>query len=499
MASLGALATVMTALTGFFSQQLLLFEDCAQRTDTAIVRLARTNNYTAAGGILGPGTGGNWMLWAEYAPMVAATTVGLIQPIEDFTNVFARGCDSGNCTFPSSDGASFSTVAISHICEDISGLIRQYTNYSHTSTVLTTPEGAPTRLNYSDHRNYSDFSVMTTSTHATKYRGHDLFPLHTITLLFRERFASNDSRAVNCTLFPTVNTYSVKVANTRLEETLLESIPLDFDYPDITTNLAGGEEEGLEWRPNLFALATDYTMRDGIKEPCAGSADPAPELVKHYKVKTEEWDEEGKIHRTSTQWYYPKDCLWTMSQPAAWGLRRHFDTMFHEQILKSNGLSLIEGNAYLRALWRQDPEGRENMTGPPIKGQTSIASIDESFRNMTRAMTAFIRTHGAEGEEGWARGYMWANTTCAYVRWEWIAFPVVMIALTGLFLLLVIIDNWKVESDRLWKSSVLATLFCEVDVERDRPKGKEEMSEIAKSTGVSLEGKSGRLRMVVRE
>ena len=94
---------------------------------------------------------------------------------------------------------------------------------------------------------------------------------------------------------------------------------------------------------------------------------------------------------------------------------------------------------------------------------------------------------------------MWANTTCVYVRWEWIAFPVVMIALTGLFLLLVIIDNWKVESDRLWKSSVLATLFCEVDVERDRPKGKEEMSEIAKSTGVSLEGKSGRLRMVVRE
>ncbi|RYO21284.1 hypothetical protein AA0111_g9742 [Alternaria arborescens] len=153
----------MTALTGFFSQQLLLFKDCAQRTDTAIVRLARTNNYTAAGGVLGPGTGGNWMLWAGYAPMVAATTVGLIQPVEDFTNVFARGCDSGNCTFPSSDRASFSTVAISHVCKDISGLIRQHTNYSHTITVLKTPEGAPTRLNYSDHRNYADFSVLTTS------------------------------------------------------------------------------------------------------------------------------------------------------------------------------------------------------------------------------------------------------------------------------------------------------------------------------------------------
>lgn len=39
----------------------------------------------------------------------------------------------------------------------------------------------------------------------------------------------------------------------------------------------------------------------------------------------------------------------------------------------------------------------------------------------------------------------------------------------------------------------------QVDIERDRPKGKEEMGEIAKSTSVSLERKSGRLRMVVRE
>jgi hypothetical protein len=113
-------------------------------------------------------------------------------------------------------------------------------------------------------------------------------------------------------------------------------------------------------------------------------------------------------------------------------------------------------------------------------------------------MTAFIRTHGVEGEAGYAKGDTWINTTCVYVRWEWIAFPVAMIALTGLFLLLVIIDNWGVESDKLWKSSMLATLFCEVDIQRDRPEGKKEMKEMATTTGVSLEGKSGRLRLVTR-
>jgi hypothetical protein len=127
----------MTALTGFFSQQLLLFGDCAQRSGTAVVRLARTNYYNATGRSFGPAS---TIPWAEYAPMVAATTVGLIQPVEDFTNVFARGCDSGNCTFPSRNGASFSTVAMSHICEDISGLIRRHKDlviYNRTEMALT--------------------------------------------------------------------------------------------------------------------------------------------------------------------------------------------------------------------------------------------------------------------------------------------------------------------------------------------------------------------------
>jgi hypothetical protein len=182
--------------------------------------------------------------------------------------------------------------------------------------------------------------------------------------------------------------------------------------------------------------------------------------------------------------------------------------MFDEQILTSNGLALLDGNTYLRAIWQEKPSPElgidyindiDGLEREPLIGQTSFASMDESFRNMTRTMTAFIRTHGEEGEAGYAKGHMWTNTTCMYVRWEWIAFPVAMIALTGLFLLLVVIDNWGIESDRLWKSSILATLFCEVDVQRDRPVGREEMEESALSTSVSFEGKSGRLRLVARE
>ena len=91
---------------------------------------------------------------------------------------------------------------------------------------------------------------------------------------------------------------------------------------------------------------------------------------------------------------------------------------------------------------------------------------------------------------------MWHTTTCVHIRWEWITFPVIMMGLTGAFLLLVVVENHGVESDRLWKSSVLAALFCEVDVRQDRPTNKEEMREIAKSTNMSLRRKSdGMLRL----
>lgn len=74
-----------------------------------------------------------------------------------------------------------------------------------------------------------------------------------------------------------------------------------------------------------------------------------------------------------------------------------------------------------------------------------------------------------------------------------------MISLTGIFLLLVLIENHDLESDRLWKSSILAALFCEIDVPLDNSAGKETMNAVAKSTSVSLEGKNGgSLRLVMR-
>lgn len=173
--------------------------------------------------------------------------------------------------------------------------------------------------------------------------------------------------------------------------------------------------------------------------------------------------------------------------------------IFHEQELIWGGRGNTSGSVHLRALFQPGRMSRDDLDAH-LQGNISFINIENVMRSMARAMTTVVRTNGYERSQGvdwYAYGDMWYTKTCVHVRWEWITFPVTMLGMTGVFLLLVIIENRGVESVRLWKSSLLAALFCEVDLARDRPIGNEGMVETAERTSVSLEGKSdGVLRLV---
>ena len=70
IAALGAVITIMASLTGFFTQQLVEFDDCLQKDLLATAGVWKTNNYTAAGGMIGPVSND------AFPPMVAAINVG---------------------------------------------------------------------------------------------------------------------------------------------------------------------------------------------------------------------------------------------------------------------------------------------------------------------------------------------------------------------------------------------------------------------------------------
>ena len=82
------------------------------------------------------------------------------------------------------------------------------------------------------------------------------------------------------------------------------------------------------------------------------------------------------------------------------------------------------------------------------------------------------------------------------------SYPAIMIGLSAIFLLLVSIESRGIASERLWKSSILAMLFCDLDgvvTDGEKLVSRRDMEEVAKSTSVSLGGAGERrLRLVAR-
>jgi len=184
-------------------------------------------------------------------------------------------------------------------------------------------------------------------------------------------------------------------------------------------------------------------------------------------------------------WYYPEDCIWTVSRFAMIANRQTLSEMLDGQNVTMTFKGGLGGSTHLRVSFQE--------------GNVTYDIIDRCFQGLATSMSAVMRTSGGSAytrslTEN-AKGTVWINTTCVSIQWRWITFPAVVIRLTGMFLVLVAIENRGIKNDRLWKSSFLAALFCEVEL-HEKPVGKEEMKAAAKSSSLSFEGESGMLGLI---
>jgi hypothetical protein len=443
----------------------------------------------------------------DYAPTAAATSVGILQPTADLTNLLSAGCSSGNCTFSDTDGAAFSSLAIGHLCTDITSSIRIVNKTQHNAS--TGGYTAYLALDYKiDNYDYTGTYVWNQEDEALVLRSWITRStgLTTIYFLFRQSLDEQNWRVASCSIFPTINTYAARINNGILEErlvdqVLLEKLPAQFKSPRVQDEFF---DEFYFW---TFMMTTNYTIRDGKRESCAGSDSPAFGLSRFMKHSDEPSYVNGTGYTNPSAgwkyWYFPEDCVWSLSLDSYFDLKDNLGDVFDNQDLVLDGYDDgVTGSVHLRVLFEQ--------------GNITHNSINERMKGLVTSVTSIIRTNGIPssvssitgvsglddpldnltvGVSQIAKGKMWITTTCVYTRWHWIAFPAVMIGLTGVFLLLVAMENRGIEKDRLWKSSFLAALFCEVEV-YETPVGKHEMKAIAKSSSASLEGKSGRLRLV---
>jgi len=425
----------------------------------------------------------------EYAPMAAAISVGILQLVGDLTNTLSSGCSSGNCTFSDKGSASFSTLAFGHFCNNITSNIRIVNETYSTRDNWTT---AYLALDYEDDnslewsRENGGESVVRSWTSLT------LSGLTTMYFLFRSSNRDTDWRAVNCTLFPTINTYEARITDAILEEQLvdiayLESISAQFDEPPVWDSDLS--DTVFTW---THAMTTNYTIRNGMKESCEGSVSPGTGLFMFMKHSDESTYINGTGHTNPSAgwkwWYFPQDCVWLLNRFSETTISESLTATFDQKNLSMGLHDGTVGSVHLRVLFEE--------------GNITFDSIERRIDNLATLMTSVIRTHGSpvplqiplQSSSSPADGQMWFNTTCAYVRWSWIAYPAVMIALSGISLLLVAIENRDTQRDRLWKSSFLAALFCEVEL-NERPRGITDMKGKARAASVTLEKRGSGLKL----
>ena len=192
--------------------------------------------------------------------MIAAINVGLLQRTGDLTNMLSSGCSTGNCSFSEVGNASFSTLAISHSCEDKTADIHVFNQTRINNLTVETYLG----LDYGDNNTFTWSNESSGGLGLSSWMDSSSTPW-SMYLLSRSSLYNFDWKIFNCSLFPTVDTYEARIQDAILKERPIESNPLqdiytqfpqppvvDYDLSQMTTF----------WP---YRIAMDYTIRNGIR------------------------------------------------------------------------------------------------------------------------------------------------------------------------------------------------------------------------------------------
>jgi hypothetical protein len=330
---MGAVITILASFTGFFAQQLVRFQDCLEKDTEALVTISRTNMYARTGGQT------QTNVFVDYAPMVAAINVGVLQNSTDLTSALSSGCSSGNCTFSENGNASFSTIAISYSCHDATPqihVLNETTNMNssngHTVTYLELDYGKNKTFAW---RKDTGGSVVL-SWVAVSGNVSDLITIH---FLFRSSPYTQDWKAINFTLFPTINTYAASINDATLKENLIEKLPLErigaqFDEPPVGNR----DFNSLVWSWD-HGMTTNFTIRNGLRQSCEGSSSSELGLTKFLKRSDDRTYVNSTGHTNPSfgwkWWYYPRDCVWLIYRFPNDAMRQTIEDVFSNQNVTS--------------------------------------------------------------------------------------------------------------------------------------------------------------------
>lgn len=508
IAGFGALIALVTLVTEPFSQASVSIGLC-QRVQLGTAMIPRHNNYIES---LHTGAGSA----DPSMSMQLAVLTGLYSPPANSSQSISSSvtCPTGNCTFSQDEEISFTTLSMCHSCKDItdrlvgekgkhstgSGPIWSYSlpGYDHKLS-LPNPQSANEGSGFtgklfafnttqgfytdSDTQIWADGSW--NSTAALGIQG----------LTFRAKDGQCPATgecalapfAFDCGLRPCAQSFSAKVENGKyvekeLSRSYLHAVPSIFFQTTVKSALINGNWTSCTATQQKTANNTVLVIAAAAQTMLLEGNDPS-ELPG-------EW--------------YPPECVYHLGSGSAMALAQYIGPLFSAAGLQMEGPEVYGGEAWLQMLYNS--------------GKITFSDVDEFMNGIALSVGAEMRRNGNStmqtGEDKTptkisekVTGDMFHTEPCIKVKWRFLSFLAVLLAIEIIFFVAVVIINHRSPQWREnWKSSALPLLFQavdekELDFYEDRSsfeKFEGNLGKRAKSALVRLVEEDGEWRFIMR-
>ncbi|KAF4635289.1 hypothetical protein G7Y89_g2805 [Cudoniella acicularis] len=484
---------------------------------------------------------------------------GLIDPEASRSSVAATGCITGNCTFPTFDGITHSSLGLCSRCVDTTSQIREGKTdtgwpyyylpsmYMYNATFAGTPFYDYPRVNFSGTldmynptsdfpgiaaldifpdfppyqpddeifnsvvrgaiMNFTVFGLTSQPCQQTHVDGFgDLnasgCPHNGLNVTLNGTIPfgfDTDFVATTCTLYPCVKKYFAEVFEGVLEESTVGNSEILYPLPLISGYT---ETEG-----PTFDAATVVTpcYVDGIRYDIENFS-MIPAHGHGFTNVTLDFD--------GTTVMAPNECVYAMPAETTASLASYANAM-----LNSNGSCFFDWGSMETMVHCGD---RWWLTTLYNAGNASFESINSTIEGMADSFSRTMRTLGlnatwehvldyAETDDyarfkifdaGIINGTVWETTVCTRFNWYWILLPATLFTCTAFILIYTIISGvFDAQEQPVWKSSVYPLLFSGLgvassDEELEMLLSLKDMKARADKMTVKLSNEKGRWKLI---
>lgn len=460
---MGAALGVITLITDPFSQACVTVGSC-QRSQPNVASISRFNNYSVA--FHSPGGAGEYDLTTS---MQLAVLTGLYSPPANSSQSMqsAVSCPTGNCTFTEEQGIAFDSLTMCSSCTDVTKKVVLKTEMDPSSKqslpsmyVIDGYDDGSLSLPAPGSHNFSGQMVVFSSVPGV--HGDDKntqWPLDgwSSTSIMNTRgiaLAQDPSKchpdgqcdyapqAFDCALRPCVKSFSAKVHNGVYAE------------KEHATKYLHAVPDAL-----LFQGVADRALFNRTWKPCVSSKDRTPtNNITVYQPLTQSDDKPSdtispdKLPRV----YYPQECVYHVGTGPSSGLPYYIGSILDKgtiQLLVGPGQ--VDGDVWLKTLWN----GGRMSFGDVERFMNGLAtSVGAEMRRNPVPNTGLV-LHDANNGTAQAVGDAFYTETCIIVRWRYLSFLALLLAVELVYFGLVMYysyrNPWWCEN---WKSSALPLL-----------------------------------------